>query len=194
MELSNDAIDESLIKKSLVHEARELDRVVKDLSEILDVRKGTGKKISEFNVKEEIEMVLNNLSHEILEVGAKIELDIQGTPVFRTVRQYFHSIVNNLVSNAIKYRNPKNALLIKVLWKEEDGLACLLVKDNGLGIDLDAYGEKLFSLYSRFHTHIDGKGLGLFMVKTQSESLGGKVEVNSQVNNGTTFRVYFKLN
>ncbi|MFM8912658.1 MAG: ATP-binding protein, partial [Flammeovirgaceae bacterium] len=66
------------------------------------------------------------------------------------------------------------------------------VKDNGMGIDLNRHRQKLFTLYSRFHDHVDGKGLGLYMVKTQIEALGGKIEVESQVNSGTTFRVYIK--
>jgi signal transduction histidine kinase len=193
LELTVDTADESVIKKNLVHEARELDRVVKELSAILDVRKGTNKKVSEFNVKEGIELILSSLSLDISEAGAKIELSVQGNPMFRTVRPYFDSIVTNLVSNAIKYRNPKNTLLVQINWHYQGDFACLSIKDNGLGIDLNTYGQKVFSLYSRFHSHIDGKGLGLFMVKAQTESLGGKVEVNSLVDEGTTFCVYFKL-
>ncbi|MFY8035682.1 MAG: ATP-binding protein, partial [Cyclobacteriaceae bacterium] len=72
--------------------------------------------------------------------------------------------------------------------------ACFSVKDNGMGIDLHRHRQKLFTLYSRFHDHVDGKGLGLFMVKTQVEALGGKIEVESEVDRGTTFHVYIKPN
>jgi signal transduction histidine kinase len=67
------------------------------------------------------------------------------------------------------------------------------VKDNGLGINLELYRDKLFTLYRRFHDHVEGKGLGLYLVKTQVVSLGGKMEVESEVNSGTTFCVYLKV-
>jgi signal transduction histidine kinase len=64
--------------------------------------------------------------------------------------------------------------------------------DNGLGIDLSKYQQSVFSLYKRFHLHVEGKGLGLYLVKTQIEALGGRVEVKSEPNEGATFLVYFK--
>lgn len=70
---------------------------------------------------------------------------------------------------------------------------CLVVSDNGLGIDVERYRDKLFSLYKRFHLHVEGKGMGLYLVKTQMTSLGGRIEVESEVNEGTTFRAYFKI-
>jgi hypothetical protein len=64
------------------------------------------------------------------------------------------------------------------------------VSDNGLGLDINRFKEKLFGLYKRFHTHVDGKGLGLFLVKLQSESLGGRVEIDSELGVGSTFNIY----
>ena len=74
-----------------------------------------------------------------------------------------------------------------------DNFICLIVKDNGLGIDLKLYGEKIFKLYSRFHDHVEGKGFGLYLVKTQVSAMGGKLEVTSEVNEGTTFYIYLKI-
>jgi signal transduction histidine kinase len=71
-------------------------------------------------------------------------------------------------------------------------MVCLEVRDNGLGMDLSLYKEKIFTLYSRFHSHVEGKGMGLYLVKTQANSLGGKIEVESQTGIGTTFKVYIK--
>ena len=72
-----------------------------------------------------------------------------------------------------------------------DNFICLSVKDNGIGIDLKKYGTKIFGLYKRFHgDEIEGKGIGLSLVKTQSESLGGRVEVESTVNYGSTFKIF----
>ncbi|MFZ6013074.1 MAG: ATP-binding protein, partial [Bacteroidota bacterium] len=69
---------------------------------------------------------------------------------------------------------------------------CLSVKDNGIGVDLDLHRSKLFTLYSRFHDHTEGKGLGLFMVKTQMLAMGGNIDVESMVGEGTTFYLYFR--
>jgi signal transduction histidine kinase len=82
--------------------------------------------------------------------------------------------------------------LIHVSVAQQNNFVCFTIKDNGLGIDLSTSSKKLFTLYSRFHDHVDGKGLGLYMVKTQVESLGGKIEVESEVNVGTTFRVFVR--
>ena len=68
-----------------------------------------------------------------------------------------------------------------------------MFKDNGLGIDLQKKGEQVFGLYKRFHTHIEGKGMGLYMTKTQVESLGGSISISSILNEGTTFRLEFEL-
>jgi signal transduction histidine kinase len=65
----------------------------------------------------------------------------------------------------------------------------IVVADNGLGIDLDKFGNNLFGLYRRFHTHVDGKGLGLYLVKSQVLAMRGKVTTQSQVGVGTTFTV-----
>jgi signal transduction histidine kinase len=68
----------------------------------------------------------------------------------------------------------------------------LTVSDNGLGINLSLYKEKMFNLYSRFHDHVEGKGLGLYLVKAQVIAMGGKIEVESEVNKGLTFYIYLK--
>jgi signal transduction histidine kinase len=96
------------------------------------------------------------------------------------------------VSNAIKYRRPGVPLQIQIeaTWKDE--FARFTIRDNGLGIDLNASGKKLFTLYSRFHDGVEGKGLGLFMVRTQLHAMGGKVDVESEPGIGTVFSIYIK--
>ena len=68
-------------------------------------------------------------------------------------------------------------------------------KENGMGIELDKFGEKIFGLYSRFHgSKIEGKGIGLHLVKVQAESLGGSVEIESKVNQGSKLIVLLPIN
>jgi len=190
--LTSETEDKQIIQKELVQSARQLDRVVKDLNMILDVGKSSEKMVMQLDVKKEIELILQNHENDIIETHAQITLDVEQVPTLVTSKPYFDSIFTNLVSNALKYRRPEvqAQIHIKAIWK--DGFALFTVRDNGLGIDLQISGKKLFTLYSRFHDRVDGKGLGLFMVKTQLQSQGGKVEVESEVGVGTVFKVYIK--
>ncbi|CAN0510170.1 unnamed protein product, partial [Phaeothamnion confervicola] len=110
-----------------------------------------------------------------------------------TVRPILNSILYNLISNAIKYKSPQRGLELSVKTYKRDNFVVLEIRDNGMGMNLDSYGKDLFGLYKRFHSHIEGRGLGLYLVKSQVESLGGKIEIESQLNVGTTFFVYFKI-
>lgn len=101
----------------------------------------------------------------------------------------------NLLSNSIKYRLPGVPVTIHLQTRKVNDIICLSVKDNGMGIDLVKNNEKIFGLYNRFHSKkIDGKGIGLNLVKTQAESLGGNVEAESEVNCGSTFKIYLPVN
>jgi len=100
------------------------------------------------------------------------------------------SIFYNLISNALQYRSPERTPLIEITSSQDDRYFMLTVKDNGLGIDLKRHGENVFKIYKRFHPHIEGKGLGLYLVKMQAELLNGRIEVASQVNGFTEFNLF----
>ena len=88
-------------------------------------------------------------------------------------------------------RHPEREPLIRLRsWSDQDQLH-LEVTDNGLGIE-EHCQPNLFKLYKRFHGHVEGKGLGLYLVRTQAKALGGDVRVQSRAGQGTTFEVYFK--
>lgn len=114
------------------------------------------------------------------------ELEVMG------IEAYLDSILLNLLTNAIKYRarNRKGHIVLKT--HQEDGRVILRVKDNGMGIDLEKYGRKMFSLYQTFHKQPDSTGVGLFITKNQVEALGGKIKVKSKVDVGSEFLVYFQ--
>ncbi|MFV9551924.1 PAS domain S-box protein [Algibacter sp. PT7-4] len=109
------------------------------------------------------------------------------------IEAYLDSILLNLLTNAIKYKAKNRSCHIELTTKLENKYVVLSVKDNGLGIDLEMYGEKVFSLYQTFHKNKDSRGVGLFITKNQIESLGGKIELRSKVGVGTEFLIYFKL-
>jgi signal transduction histidine kinase len=95
-----------------------------------------------------------------------------------------------MLTNAIKYRRPNVTPQICVTTTEVENYVCLAFTDNGMGIDLEKNKEKLFGMYKRFHIHVEGKGLGLHLVKTQVEALNGRIEVESMLGEGTSFKIY----
>jgi signal transduction histidine kinase len=181
------------IYPKLIHTTQELDGVVKDLNTILDFRKSSELKLTEVDFATEVSKIRGMLEREITNAQAVITADFSQAETIRTVKPYLESILYNLISNAIKYRDPERTPVINVKTQRTPSEICLIVSDNGLGIDVTAFREKLFTLYSRFHTHLEGKGLGLYLVKTQVTALGGRIEIESEVNKGTTFKVWFKV-
>jgi len=107
-------------------------------------------------------------------------------------RIYLESILLNLISNAIKYRRPDVTPVIYLnSYRDINGSTVLECRDNGLGIDLNLHGQKIFGLYKTFHDHKDAHGVGLFLVKTQVESQGGRIELESTLGEGSTFKIFF---
>ena len=131
------------------------------------------------------------LSDSIYESGALLKEDIQITLIHAN-EPYLESIIYNLFSNALKYRSEKRVLELSISTFKDGNDVVLKICDNGVGIDLESYGQKLFGLYQRFHDHVGGKGMGLYLVKTQVEALGGSIAVESKVDHGTTFTITFK--
>lgn len=173
----------------LASSALRLDTIIKDINTILQVK-------NEINEKKELisfSKLVNNISNSFGNLYEKsqihIEHDFSEIDEFFSFKAYLQSIFYNLISNSIKYSKPNEQALIEIKSKKEKGKIILTFKDNGLGIDLKRKGDKIFRLYARFHSHIKGKGMGLFMVKTQVEAIGGKISVASEVNKGTVFTI-----
>ena len=98
----------------------------------------------------------------------------------------------NLLSNALRYSYPGRNPIITLTCTKEDNHQVLRVSDNGIGIDLSKHGDKLFGIYQTFNGNADARGFGLFISKNQIEAMGGKIEVESEIGKGTTFKIYFK--
>lgn len=167
--------------------AHELDTIIKDLNKLLDIKKGAKEIYEKVDLKKKIEK-----QRAILyEANAEIHIDLQVRYVY-AVKAYVESILYNLVSNAIKYKHPDRQLVIKLKTYQDDTHLYLEVEDNGIGIDLEKHRDKLFGIYKRFHTTVEGKGIGLHIVKLQVEAMGGKIEAESKVGEGTKFKMTFK--
>jgi signal transduction histidine kinase len=188
----NPAAPENLaVVANLERTVRRLDEVIYDLNELLVVRKGQDER-QEVRFAQVLEQVLLSVGQQIEQSQAQLTADFAEVPAVFSVKSYVQSILLNLVSNAVKYRSPERTLRIQIETRREESYVRLAVTDNGLGIDLHKHGERLFGLYRRFHPHLEGKGLGLHLVKTQIEALGGKVTVESQPGRGSTFHVFFR--
>jgi ligand-binding sensor domain-containing protein/signal transduction histidine kinase len=190
--LKSEPAEEHKIVSKLVFSTRELDTVVRDLNTIVGLRKDNISILTDVNLEEELRLIKMNLEKEILETEALINDDFSRAPVIHTIKPYLDSILINLVSNAIKYRHPYRYPVIQIKSEIIENYICLTVHDNGMGLNLALYKEKLFTLYSRFHHHVEGKGMGLYLVKTQVASLGGRIEVESEIDHGMTFKIFFK--
>ncbi|KJD35558.1 hypothetical protein PW52_07290 [Tamlana sedimentorum] len=132
------------------------------------------------------------LSSQITESSAILISDFSEVNKIKYNKQYFESILLNLVENAIKYRSKKRTPVIKISSKlNNDKSVKFMIEDNGLGIDMKRYGDKIFGLNQVFHKHPLAKGVGLFMTKAQVESMGGSIVVSSEIDKGTTFVINF---
>lgn len=183
--------DQELVKQ-LYSSTEELDTIIYDLNAILEIKKGIHTSYEEIDLPERLAKVKSILKDKIKESETTIKADLQVQKCF-AIPAYIESILYNLISNAIKYRALDRNPVITITTSLERNQILLMVQDNGIGLDLGKLKEKVFTLYQRFHHHVEGKGLGLFLVKTQVEALNGTIEINSKVNKGTTFKIYLPL-
>ncbi len=186
-----DEDEQKMIVQKMVKSSVELDEVIHDLGKILEIRKGTLGTFEQVSLDKTLERITGMLQDKILKSNARIELNFKEVPVVFALPQYIESILYNLISNSLKYKSSKRDPVVSIESQMQEGNVLLVVRDNGIGIDLSLYEKKLFGLYQRFHDHVEGKGLGLHLVKAQVEALGGSIEVKSEVNIGTTFSIRF---
>lgn len=175
----------SALNKSVVA----LDNVIKDLSLILQIRREINeqKTLIRFSeIMNEIQLAIENL---IKKENVEFVLDFSEIDEINSIKSYIYSIFYNLISNSIKYKQLDVEPIIKIKSYLIEKHIVLVFKDNGLGIDLKKNKDTVFGLYKRFHSHTEGKGMGLFMVKTQIETLGGKISIRSEPNRGTEFKI-----
>ncbi|WP_400191391.1 PAS domain S-box protein [Hymenobacter sp. B81] len=188
--------DSDVFDTSLQHlrtSLRQLDAVLTDITTILSIRDKQQLRPPEpvhlAGVCQQVTQLLAESLHACggtVQCGLARELRVNGN------RAYFHSIFYNLVSNAIKYRSPERPLRVAITGQAQAGGGVVVqVQDNGLGFDYARVGEGVFELYKRFHPDQPGRGLGLFLVKSHVESMGGRIAVSSAVNQGACFTLHF---
>jgi PAS domain S-box-containing protein len=177
---------------NLKHVSDNLLSTIQVLAESLKIQRDFVDDECEIAFKEIFDNVVRLLSGQVQEAGVQFHVDFSFCSQIYYSPTYLQSIFINLISNAIKYRSYNRTAIVKVeAYKTDTGKAVLKVADNGIGIDLAKNKHKIFGLYKTFHSNKDSRGVGLFMTKRQVEALGGVIEVESEINVGTTFTIVF---
>ncbi len=170
----------------------QLNETINDLVNVIIIKDSPSIQKENIVIKDIFENVFNQLSFLISLKKPIIKMNLDEKETINLNKSYIESILLNLMTNSLRYFDPKKQLKIQIASKKTDNETILTFKDNGIGIDLERNKDKIFGLYQRFHDYPDSKGLGLYLVKSQVESMGGKISVESHVGEGTTFTITFK--
>ncbi|MCE2847382.1 MAG: PAS domain-containing sensor histidine kinase [Sphingobacteriales bacterium] len=187
---ASDPAENDMLFDQLSLSVHRMDQILKDLNEVLTLRDQSKLSREAVGVNALLDHIIHDLHITHGAVDFNVHTDISSVPVVYTSRAYFGSIFYNLLSNAVKYRDSKRPCIIHISSTAKDGRVVFRVSDNGIGIDLQRYGDKVFGLYKRFHGNtVEGTGLGLHLVKTQVEALEGTILISSEPGVGTTFTI-----
>lgn len=180
-----------LICEKIRNVTHNISETMNELMEMIKIRKSHDIERVEIRFKDVLDKVVQSLEGELIQSGATVTYNFNNAPKIYYSKPYLESILQNLISNAIKYRSPDRVPEIFVSTDIIISGIEMRVQDNGLGIDLDQHGNKLFGLHKTFHENSEARGVGLFLTRTQIETLGGNIWAESKVNEGTTFVIHF---
>jgi PAS domain S-box-containing protein len=187
----NDENEKNRIVRMLTKASNNLLSTLDNLNEVVKINTNTNISRERINLKKSFESVHENLvalfetNNVVFKNHIPSKLNVYGIPA------YVESIILNLLTNAVKYKHPNKNPKITVTAKKEGNKIVFSVEDNGIGIDLNKNGDKLFGMYKTFHNNDDARGIGLYITKNQIEAMGGSIIACSELNIGTTFKVYF---
>lgn len=170
---------------------QQLQDTLDGLIHIIDLKGDESTEIELVDVQKMIDDVVQIYAEKVNATGAEVRTNL-AVGELRFVKVYLLSVLQNLISNAIKYRDRSRTLEIDISTKIEDGRIVFRVSDNGMGIDLDRFREKMFQPFQRLTDVAEGKGIGLNLVKRIVEKNEGIIEVESELGKGTTFVISFK--
>jgi PAS domain S-box-containing protein len=174
----------------LILSSANLDATLRHLNELLNIQSRVNIHNETINFEEVVQRTIQSIALDVKANKVVFDMKMDENFTLMTDRAYLDSIVLNLLSNAIKYRKPDVSPQITIKTGENKQMMWFSVSDNGLGIDLKKYGDRVFGMFKTFHGNRDARGIGLFITRNQIEALGGKIEVESTPNIGTTFTVY----
>ena len=186
--------EQELLAESYSHlrsSSNALSQTIDHLKELVEIQTELVQKRENLNLNIYLGKTLDILGEEINKNKVIIKNTISNEETISFNPAYLESILLNFTSNAIKYSDPDRVPVICYSISSKNSQKILEIKDNGLGINLEKHGKKIFGMYKTFHKNKDSRGIGLFITKNQIESMGGTVDVKSKVGEGTTFKIYF---
>lgn len=181
------------VMKRVKQSSADLDEVIHDLTAILRIKSGIEDPIVTLNLKETLEKILYQLHYIIEEKNIVVKNGLDPNLMVNGVLAYVQSVFYNVISNSIKYYDASRSPEIRISGIQREGQIAVTIADNGIGFDSKDHKEKLFRPFTRFSTTREGKGLGLYLIKIQMESMGGYVQIESKMNQGTTVDLIFPV-
>jgi PAS domain S-box-containing protein len=191
LEKEDTVAEKSELLQHLKRVSLSLNDTLYNLNEVVSIRNNMNMVMEPLNLREYILQALGVLSEQIIQKNVNIVNDVPENTLVNYNPAYLESVVLNFISNAIKYSSPERQPKIILSISHENGSMILNVSDNGIGIDMKKNGDKLFGMYKTFNNNPDARGIGLFITKNQIDAMGGKVEVESELGKGTSFKIYF---
>ena len=169
-----------------------LNETINDLVNVIIIKDSPSIQKEEVVIRDVFENVFSQLTFIIGLQKPILKLAFDNAKTLVINKSYLESILLNLMTNSLKYRDESRQLKISISSHIEENMTIIEFTDNGIGIDLVRNKDKIFGLYQRFHNHTDSKGLGLYLVKSQVEAMGGTIAIASEVGKGTSFKISFK--
>jgi len=192
IELTEDKKEQEELLVLLKSVSEALNETIDNLNEVVSIQTDITPVIEDLNLNKFIKKTLEVLRDQIIKNDADIRNSIPDTVTVKFNPAYLESVLLNFISNAIRYKHPDRKPIIELNSYIENNYQVLEIKDNGIGIDLNKNREKLFGMYKTFTNNAESRGIGLFISKNQIDTMNGKIEVESTLNEGTTFKIYFK--
>jgi len=177
-----------LLKKAIAN----LQETMDHLTQVAKIKEVDESKIETLNLYDYVDKAIYNIKAIAKNTNTTIINNVGEDFCVKGIPAYLDSVILNFLTNAIKYRSDKRLPVVKLTASILNDYVVLNIADNGLGIDLEKYGDKLFQIYKTFHRNEDAIGIGLFITKNHIESMGGKVIVTSEVDVGSEFSIYLK--
>lgn len=166
-------------------------RTIRDLSDITKLQRLNDEEATAVNLEEIIKDIQMDLSYLMHDSKGQIKIALNGIKYIRFAPKNLRSIFYNLIANSLKYRSLERKPVIQILGDEDPEYIIITVKDNGMGMDLSV-GPSIFGMFKRLHHHVEGTGIGLYIVKKIMDNSDAKIELDSEVGKGTTFKLFFR--
>lgn len=184
--------ENSFIIEKIDQSIQQLQSTLDDLIDIVALNKEIQDQIKEYYFEDILNSVQASISAQIEKINMHIQYNFSEVQMINYPKSHLDSIFLNLLTNSIKYKFEDQDLIVRLKTKKQSGFTVVVFEDNGSGMDLKTYGDKVFKMHQRFHLGKTGKGLGLYIIKKQVEQMGGEISVSSELGKGTKFKIFLK--